>query len=141
EPRNQRTHLLHVPPTANRLDRERRERRGTLRCQRRHGSDLPPRRRRHLPERQRVDAGRQTAGLCVADRAGLIRIGLPMPAGAEFEVTSVDDPYKCNTNPATGLTSKTAGIVSIYRRPLPSTNLGFLSTVMWDGREPDLTSQ
>ena len=24
---------------------------------------------------------------------------------------------------------------SMYRRPLPSTNLGFLSTVMWDGRE------
>ena len=23
----------------------------------------------------------------------------------------------------------------MYRRPLPSTNLGFLSTVMWDGRE------
>ena len=41
----------------------------------------------------------------------------------------------------TGLTSPTAGIVSVYRRPLPSTNLGFLSTIMWDGREPDLTSQ
>ena len=23
----------------------------------------------------------------------------------------------------------------MYRRPLPTTNLGFLSTVMWDGRE------
>ena len=72
---------------------------------------------------------------------GLIRIGLPMPAGAQFEVTSVNDPYNCNTNPVTGLTSPTAGIVSIYRRPLPSTNLGFLSTVMWDGREATLTSQ
>jgi cytochrome c peroxidase len=29
----------------------------------------------------------------------------------------------------------------VYRRPLPSTNLGFLSTVMWDGREPNLRSQ
>jgi cytochrome c peroxidase len=72
---------------------------------------------------------------------GLIRIGLPMPAGAEFEVTSVNDPYHCTTNPATGLTSTTAGIVSIYRRPLPSTNLGFLSTIMWDGRELSLSSQ
>jgi len=72
---------------------------------------------------------------------GLIRIGLPMPSGAQFEVTSVDDPYSCNTNSATGLTGKTTGIVSVYRRPLPSTNLNFLSTVMFDGREPSLTSQ
>jgi len=72
---------------------------------------------------------------------GLIRIGLPMPSAAQFEVTSVDDPYSCNTNPVTGLTSPTTGIVSVYRRPLPSTNLGFLSTVMFDGREPNLTSQ
>ena len=54
----------------------------------------------------------------------------------QFEVTSVADPYNCTTTPATGLTSRTAGIVSVYRRPLPSTSLGFLSTIMWDGREP-----
>jgi len=41
----------------------------------------------------------------------------------------------------TGLTSPTTGIVSIYRRPLPATNLGFLSTIMWDGREPSLAQQ
>jgi hypothetical protein len=29
----------------------------------------------------------------------------------------------------------------MYRRPLPSANLGFLSAVMWDGREPSLESQ
>jgi cytochrome c peroxidase len=74
---------------------------------------------------------------------GLIRIGLPMPDPTilQFAVTTVSDPYQCTTNPATGLTSETAGIVSIYRRPLPSTNLGFLSAIMWDGREPTLTSQ
>lgn len=72
---------------------------------------------------------------------GLIRIGLPLPAGVQFAVTRVDDPYNCNTNSVTGLTSTTTGIVSTYRRPLPSTNLGFLSTIMWDGREPNLTSQ
>jgi cytochrome c peroxidase len=72
---------------------------------------------------------------------GLIRIGLPMPAGAHFQVVSVNDPYDCTTNSATGLTSPTSGIVSMYRRPLPSTNLGFLSTIMWDGREPTLASQ
>jgi cytochrome c peroxidase len=72
---------------------------------------------------------------------GLIRIGLPVPANAEFQISVVNDPYNCNTNPATGLLSPTSGIVSIYRRPLPSTNLGFLSAIMWDGREPNLFSQ
>lgn len=72
---------------------------------------------------------------------GLIRVGLPMPANAEFQVVSVSDPYDCNNDPATGLKSPTTGIVSIYRRPLPSTNLGFRSAIMWDGREPSLESQ
>src|SRR4051812_24707634 len=77
---------------------------------------------------------------------GLIRVGLPVPAAAEYRIVAVSDPYGCNTNPVTGLTSfgpsgPTAGIVSVYRRPLPSTNLGFLSTIMWDGREPSLTQQ
>jgi cytochrome c peroxidase len=73
---------------------------------------------------------------------GLIRIGLPMPGGGlEFQIIAVNDPYGCNTNPVTGLTGSTTGIVSIYRRPLPSANLGFLSAIMWDGREPSLFSQ
>ena len=72
---------------------------------------------------------------------GLIRIGLPVPANSQFQVNVVSDPYNCNTNPTTGLLSPTSGIVSIYRRPLPSTNLGFLSAIMWDGREPNLFSQ
>jgi cytochrome c peroxidase len=72
---------------------------------------------------------------------GLFRIGLPIPATAQFQVVAVDDPYGCNTDPATGLTSPSTGIVSVYRRPLPSTNLGFLSTIMWDGREPSLSGQ
>ena len=73
---------------------------------------------------------------------GLIRIGLPMPsAGLEFQITDVNDPYGCNTNSTTGLTGSTTGTVSVYRRPLPSANLGFLSTIMWDGRESSLFSQ
>jgi cytochrome c peroxidase len=56
---------------------------------------------------------------------GLIRIGKQIPLGADFIVTGVDNPYGCN-DPNT---------LSMYRRPLPATNLGFLSTVMWDGRE------
>jgi hypothetical protein len=56
---------------------------------------------------------------------GLIRIALPVPEGAEFEVVSVTNPYGCNDT----------STLSMYRRPLPSTNLRFLSTLMWDGRE------
>jgi len=73
---------------------------------------------------------------------GLIRIGLPMPStGLEFQITDVNDPYGCNTNPTTGLTSATTGTLSVYRRPLPAANLGFLTTIMWDGREPSLFNQ
>ena len=56
---------------------------------------------------------------------GLIRIGIGIPADAEFELAAVDDPY--------GYAS--ANELSLFRRPLPTTNLKFLSTVMWDGRE------
>lgn len=74
---------------------------------------------------------------------GLIRISLPMPAASslEFSITSVDDPYDCNTDREFGLTSPTTGMVSVYRRPLPATNLKFESNLMWDGREPNLASQ
>ena len=98
-----------------------------------------------------IDAKRQAYSLLL--HKGLIRIGLPVPATipgstvpTEYRIVSVTDPYGCNTNPTTGLTSfgpanPTAGIVSVYRRPLPSTNLGFLTAIMWDGREPTLAQQ
>jgi cytochrome c peroxidase len=56
---------------------------------------------------------------------GLIRVGQPMPVLADFQLLSVDDPY--------GYAN--AQELSLYRRPLPSTNLKFLGAVMWDGRE------
>jgi cytochrome c peroxidase len=56
---------------------------------------------------------------------GLIRVGIGIPAGAEFTLESADDPY--------GFAS--ASELSLFRRPAPSTNLAFLSGVMWDGRE------
>src|SRR3954469_1664679 len=56
---------------------------------------------------------------------GVIRIGLPVPANAEFELVAVDDPYHFAS----------AAELSLFRRPLPTTNLKFDSTVMWDGRE------
>lgn len=59
---------------------------------------------------------------------GLIRIGLPIPPTAEFELSSVDDPYRYAS----------ARELSLFRRPLPATNLRFVSDVMWDGRETQL---
>jgi hypothetical protein len=56
---------------------------------------------------------------------GLIRVGIGVPSNAEFELIGVDDPY--------GYASATE--LSLFRRPLPATNLPFLATVMWDGRE------
>ena len=73
---------------------------------------------------------------------GLIRIGLTLPAnvgightvpaGDQFAISAAHDPYGCAlvTDPNTGQTT-----VSVYRRPLPATNLNFLSAVMVDGRE------
>jgi cytochrome c peroxidase len=68
---------------------------------------------------------------------GLIRIALPVPANAQFTVTAVHDPYGCAlvADPATG-----QKILSTYRRPLPTANLRFLSTMMWDGRESPAVS-
>jgi cytochrome c peroxidase len=83
----------------------------------------------------------QRAAYSLLRNKGLIRIGLPMLSTMEFQILNVSDPYGCNTNPVTGLTGSKSGILSVYRRVLPSTNLGFLSTIMWDGREPDLFQQ
>lgn len=62
---------------------------------------------------------------------GLIRVGLNVPPNAEFVIDNVRDPYNC-----TGSTTD----VSVYRRPLPSSNLPFVSAVMWDGRESSAQS-
>ena len=78
-----------------------------------------------------VDARRRAYSMLL-DK-GLIRVGIGIPADAEFELIAVEDPY--------GYAS--AAELSLFRRVLPSTNLKFLSTVMWDGRETlkDATSQ
>jgi hypothetical protein len=69
-------------------------------------------------------AGQASAFRLLTSR-GLIRIPLPVPPGAEFSVDSVVTPYACNETSA----------LSLYRRPLPTANLRFLSGLMWDGRE------
>lgn len=70
-----------------------------------------------------VNARRQAFRMLLSK--GLIRVGMGIPANAEFELAAVDDPY--------GYASSNE--LSLFRRPLPSTNLRFLTTVMWDGRE------
>ena len=56
---------------------------------------------------------------------GLIRIGIAVPANADYQVVSVYNRYGCNAT----------DVISMYRRPLPTTNLPFLSAAMFDGRE------
>ena len=59
---------------------------------------------------------------------GLIRVGLTVPGDAHYTISAVHDPYGC------ALQGKPR-VASVYRRPLPTTNLRFLSAVMFDGRE------
>ncbi len=70
-----------------------------------------------------ISARRQAYSMLLSK--GLIRVGIGIPENAEFELAAVDDPYQFAS----------ATELSLFRRPLPSTNLRFLSTVMWDGRE------
>ncbi|HLJ41015.1 MAG TPA: hypothetical protein VKT50_05965 [Candidatus Acidoferrales bacterium] len=77
-------------------------------------------------------AAGQPLNFSLLRRYGLIRIGLTVPSNPQFTITAVHDPYGCAlvTDASTGEQT-----LSTYRRPLPGTNLGFLSSVMFDGRE------
>lgn len=76
-----------------------------------------------------VAARRDAYALLLAK--GLVRVGLPVPDDADFTLTAVDDPYGFAT----------AAELSLFRRPLPATNLRFASQLMWDGRAPSLELQ
>jgi cytochrome c peroxidase len=69
-------------------------------------------------------AGRKAAYSLLRTR-GLLRIALAVPDTRDFDVVSVINPYACSETDT----------LSMYRRPLPSTNVRFLTTVMADGRE------
>jgi cytochrome c peroxidase len=93
-----------------------------------------------------LPARRRSQSLLLAK--GLIRVfeQVAAPPDLQYSIVAVSDPYGCSSNPATGLTSYgaegiTAGLLSVYRRPLPATNLGVLSTIMFDGRETSLRQQ
>ena len=68
--------------------------------------------------------GREAAYSLLRTR-GLFRIALAVPATANYRVVGVVNQYGCNESDT----------ISTYRRALPTTNLRFLSAVMFDGRE------
>ena len=90
---------------------------------------------------------------------GLIRVALPVPDNAQFQISVESDPTTCNIDPSTSeikVGEKTTRIVSMFRRPIMSGNLHFKTAfatipgfpvppnsgnIMWDGREPSLESQ
>jgi cytochrome c peroxidase len=62
---------------------------------------------------------------------GLVRVGLTVPSNAQYTITAAEDPYGC----AISIDAQGNQVASVYRRPIPSTNLNFVSAVMFDGRE------
>jgi len=68
--------------------------------------------------------GREAAYGLLRTRA-LFRIAIAVPENANYRVVGVNNQYGCNES----------DVISMYRRPLPATNLRFLSAVMFDGRE------
>ena len=73
-----------------------------------------------------IAAKRQSYSLLLSK--GLIRIEQKLPSNAEFKLASATGTY-CNE-----IDSRDP-LLSLYRRPLPTTNLELITSVMWDGRE------
>src|SRR5262249_31087026 len=69
-------------------------------------------------------AGREAAYSLLRNR-GLIRIAIAVPTSADYRVVAVNNRFGCNES----------YVISMYGGHLPATNLRFLSTVMFDGRE------
>jgi cytochrome c peroxidase len=59
---------------------------------------------------------------------GLFRIFLGVPENADYTISVVSDPYGCNTTAPYDQSSTGGQEVSIYRRPLISGNLTFVTT-------------
>ena len=78
------------------------------------------------------DDGRERSSHSLLLDRGLIRIGLALPANPEFTISVVHDPYGCAITHDANTGAET---ISVYRRPLPTTNLHFLSAIMFDGRD------
>jgi len=110
-----------VPPAGRRLDDHAGTRAGALRRDRcgddpifrtNDGSNSP------AADVSTVPAKRSAYSMLLTK--GLIRVGIGVPRDAEFELVDVEDPY--------GYASFSE--LSLFRRPLPATNLPLLATVM-----------
>jgi hypothetical protein len=77
-------------------------------------------------------AAKNRAGHSLLLTNGLIRIPMAVPPNAQYSISVVHDPYGCalRIDPVTQVLT-----ASVYRRPLPTANVSFLSAVMFDGRE------
>jgi hypothetical protein len=87
------------------------------------GSDCPP---------TSVAQGPQKALSSQLTRYGLIRVQMGVPTGADFSLVSATNPGSCAIAPGS---PEALSQLFLFRRPLPSTNLVFDATIMWDGRE------
>src|SRR5579859_1793861 len=58
---------------------------------------------------------------------GTIRVGIGIPAGADFQLLLAQDPFYFAS----------AAELSLFRRPLPSVNVRANVLAMWDGRESE----
>lgn len=87
------------------------------------GSDCPPTDPSQGPDR--------TLSSEVLDY-GLIRVQIGILSTADFSLLSATNPKGCTIPPGS---PEVDGQLFLFRRPLPSTNLVFDSTIMLDGRE------
>ena len=78
------------------------------------------------------DQGPNRANSSMVLKYAVIRVQLSIPANADFALASATNPKGCAVPPGSAANS---GNLFLFRRPLPSTNLLLLSSVMWDGRE------
>jgi cytochrome c peroxidase len=87
------------------------------------GSDCPPASSNQEPSSENSS---------MVLKYAVIRIQLAIPAAADFTLASATNPKGCAIPPGSPAIS---GDLFLFRRPLPSTNLMLLSSLMWDGRE------
>jgi hypothetical protein len=87
------------------------------------GSDCPP---------QSADQGPDSGSSKLLLAHGVIRIQLAIPDDADFDLADATNPQHCSVPPGS---PAAGGALYLFRRPLPTANLEFLSSIMWDGRE------
>ena len=98
------------------------------------GANCPDASRNRRDRHSGSGSGRDSHSLLLQNAVFRIALQFPPapPVLPQFTISVVHDPYGCAISPDPGTG---APDVSVYRRPLPSTNLAFLSAVMVDGRE------